>query len=447
MEHYLQTDFGSIQGIAGAEPDVSAYLGIRYAQAGRWHYPTLTGAWQGTYDATRYGPSCIQQRTYQPEEQSGRVFYYHEFREGVGYTYSEDCQYLNVWTAEGRKNAPVLVYLHGGAFLGGSAQEKCFDGSALAKQGLVVVTVNFRLGVLGYGAFPELAARDSHAGNYGMYDAFAALQWVQAHIADFGGNPANVTLMGQSAGARMVQLLCLSPMVKGLVHRTVLCSGGGLIGLFGRQKTVDEIYPLWQRVRETSGTQSFDDLASMPVQQLLTAFGKCIGQDFAAMQAACCPVADGVLLPLSIEEAVAQKQWLDIPYLIGSTSEDLTAGNLCSAAQSWLASEKQRCYRYHFSRQLPGDTSGAFHSADLWYWFGTLDKCWRPFNGWDRELSGIMMRYLAAFAATGNPAAAGLPAWPESRCPNQQKMLCFGDSRIGMEHVDPTKFPQEAGWQ
>lgn len=447
MEHYLQTDCGAIQGTTGTDPAVSAYLGIRYAQAGRWEYPTLTGAWQGIYDATHYGPCCIQQRTYQPEEQSGRVFYYHEFREGVHYTYSEDCQNLNIWAADGAKEAPVLVYLHGGAFLGGSAQEKCFDGSKLAKRGLVVVTVNFRLGALGYGAFPELELRVGHAGNYGIYDAFAALQWVQAHIAAFGGNPANVTLMGQSAGARMVQLLCLSPMVKGLVHRAVLCSGGGQVNLFGRQKTVAEVYPLWQHVREASGAGSFAELEVMPTQDLLAAFGRCIGRDFAAMQAACCPVADGLLLPLSIEEAVAQKQWLDFPYMIGSTSEDLTARDLCSAAQGWLASEKQACYRYHFSRKLPGDTSGAFHSADLWYWFGTLDNSWRPFSEWDRTLSEMMMDYLAAFAAGGAPYAPGLPDWTETHWPNQAEMLHLSGSSVHMEQIDPTQFPQEDGWQ
>ena len=121
-------------------------------------------------------------------------------------------------------------------FWGEAPQEKCFDGSALAAQGMVVVTVNFRLGIFGYAAFPELEARDGHAGNYGMYDAYAALEWVQKHIADFGGDPANVTLMGQSAGARMVQLLCLSPKVKGFVHRAVMCSGGGQVRLFGRHR-------------------------------------------------------------------------------------------------------------------------------------------------------------------------------------------------------------------
>ena len=443
MVHLRITRCGPVRGIAGAAEGVSAYLGIRYARAGRWQYPELTGAWQGNYDAAHYGPCCIQQRTLQPEDKSGRPFYYHEFREGLSYTYSEDCQYLNIWATDSAKNAPVLVYLHGGAFIGGSAQEKCFDGSALAKLGLVVVTVNFRLGVFGYAAIPELAVRDGHTGNYGMYDALAALQWVQANIADYGGDPAKVTLMGQSAGARMVQLLCLSPLAKGLVHRAVLCSGGGQIGLFGRQKRTEELYPLWQRVREASGAKSLEELAALPAETLQAAFGRCIAADFPAMQAACSPAADGVLLPLIIEEAVAQKQWLDIPYLIGSTSEDLTAGDLCRAAQNWPAAA---CYRYHFSRQLPGVDSGAFHSADLWYWFGTLGNAWRPFTDWDRQLSGRMMQYLAAFAASGAPAADGLPVWPEAHCAGGQEMLCFGDTAVEFGSIDPASL-SKGGWQ
>lgn len=445
MEHFRQTTYGPVQGIAGGQPGVSAFLGIRYAKAARWQYPAMVESWDGVYDATHYGPCCIQERTYRPEETSNRPFYYNEFRKGVEYTYSEDCQVLNIWAPDAAQNAPVLVYLHGGAFLGGSAQEKCFDGAALSAQGLVVVTVNFRLGPLGYAAFPELAARDGRTGNYGMYDALAALQWVHNHIADFSGDPANVTLMGQSAGARMVQMLCISPLVQGLVHKAVLCSGGGKAALFGHQNTVEEVYPLWQRVLQASGVKDFAEFEQLSAEQLYAAFGRCIGQDFVAMQAACCPVADGQLLPLTIEQAIPQKAWLKIPYIIGSTSEDLTPRDMCTAAQNWMAGEEQPCYRYHFSRQLPGDDAGAFHSADLWYWFGTLDACWRPFTSWDRDLSNAMVRYLAAFAATGKTEVQGLPVWPNNRHSAANDMLVLGDTEIKFQKINTAAIRQPEG--
>ena len=445
MEHFRQTACGPIQGIAGGRPSVSAFLGIRYAKAEHWTYPTLVESWQGVYDATHYGPCCIQDSTYRPEATSNRPFYFNEFRKGIDYTYSENCQVLNIWTPDDAKNAPVLVYLHGGAFLGGSAQEKCFDGTVLSTHGLVVVTVNFRLGPLGYAAFPELAARDGHTGNYGMYDALAALQWVNKHIADFGGDPTNVTLMGQSAGARMVQMLCISPLAEGLVHKAVLCSGGGLVTLFGRQNTVEEIYHLWQRVLQASSADSFEAFSQLPAAQIYAAFGSCIGQDFVSMQAACCPVADGLMLPRTIEQAIGQKTWHKIPYMIGSTSEDMTPRDMCLAAQGWMAEGEQPCYRYHFCRQLPGDNAGAFHSADLWYWFGTLDAAWRPFTDWDRELSNAMVRYLAAFARTGDPAAAGLPAWPGNRQSAPDEMMRLGDTAIEFTKINASSIRQTEG--
>lgn len=352
------------------------------------------------------------------------------------------CQVLNIWAPDDVQNAPVLVYLHGGAFLGGSAQEKCFDGSALSAQGLVVVTVNFRLGPLGYAAFKELAARDGHAGNYGMYDALAALQWVNRHIADFGGDPANVTLMGQSAGARMVQMLCISPLAEGLVHKAVLCSGGGQATLFGRQNTVEEVYPLWQCILQASGAKSFEDFSQLPIAQIYAAFGRCIGQDFVSMQAACCPVADGLLLPRTIEQAVEEKAWLKIPYIIGSTSEDMTPRDMCLAAQEWMTEGEQPCYQYHFCRQLPGDDAGAFHSADLWYWFDTLDVAWRPFTDWDHKLSNAMVRYLTAFARTGNAVVGGLPMWPEKRQSAPDEMMRLGDTAIEFVKINAAAIRQ-----
>lgn len=435
MRPTLKTSCGLIRGAENSTNEIHTYLGIRYANAGRWLYPQQIDQWQGIYEADHYSSCCIQERTYYPEKLSRRAFYYHEFREGIDYTYSEDCQYLNIWMPKNAENAPVLVYLHGGAFLGGSTQEHCFDGTALSKQGLVVVTVEFRLGIFGYGAFSEKIKQDGHTGNYGMYDVLTALQWIHDHISSFGGNPDNITLMGQSAGARMVQMLCISPLAEGLIHRGVMLSGGGLSGLFGPHKSVEEILPFWQKVQNQSGAKDFEAFKKLPSQTLIDSLGIYLEQDFFQAQISCCPVTDGILLPFSIEQAVTEKKWLDIPYIVGSTSNDIAADNLCAAAKGWAAGGKEPCYRYHFSRPLPGDQKGAFHSGDLWYWFGTLDKCWRPFTEWDKKLSHTMISYLCAFAKTGCPNAEGLPHWKPGDSSLKDEMMCFGTESVQMDIV------------
>src|SRR5699024_258155 len=150
-----------------------------------------------------------QDNAFTPEDKNGRdPFYYHEFREGLDYTYSEDCQYLNIWAPDDAENVPVIVYIHGGAYMGGSGWEKTFDEPVWPSHGVIGVTINYRFGLFGYMCLPELAEEAGHTGNYGLYDQLCALQWVHDNIAAFGGDPDNITLMGQSAGADSVQMLC-----------------------------------------------------------------------------------------------------------------------------------------------------------------------------------------------------------------------------------------------
>lgn len=400
------TPCGPVSGTPARIPGVTAYKGIRYAAAGRWEYPVPVTHWEGTYDATRFGPCAMQESAFVPEERNGRdPFYYHEFREGLSYTYSEDCLYLNIWAPDDAQNAPVIVYIHGGAFLSGAGWDKVFDEPGWTRSGAVAVTINYRLGALGYACLPELAAEAGHTGNYGLYDQLCALQWVQRNIAAFGGDPGNVTLMGQSAGARSVQMLCSTAATRGLIHRAAMSSGGGDNSvLFQGDHSMESQYEFWTAWQQAAGAADLAALRALPAGALMGALGKTIGQlGFGSVLNHLGPVWDNVLFP---DGAPA----LAIPYLAGGNSQDMRP-ELTADALSWCRKQPVNSYAWYFSRQLPGDDKGAWHSADLWYWFGALDRCWRPFTPADRALSDAMVGYLVQFARTGNPNADGLPEW------------------------------------
>lgn len=414
MELVLNTPCGTVRGLH-LENGAHAYRGIHYATAGRWEYPQVVTHWDGVYDATQYGPAAMQQNAFVPEPENGRPpFYYHEFRENISYTYSEDCQCLNIFTFEQAKKAPVIVYIHGGAFLGGSSREKPFDVPGWPQMGAVAVTVNYRLGLLGFASLDELCDEAGHTGNYGLYDQLTALEWVKNNIAAFGGDPENITLMGQSAGARSVQMLVGSPRARGLVHRAVMSSGGGVpSGLFPKADTRQEVRRFWQEWQRCCGAGNVNELRALPVKTLFDSFGQMFSKGYTQVVQAVSPQYDDAAFPLPGSAPELPDGWLEIPYLCGGNSEDLLK-TLHLDALAWAAKQACASYAYYFSRQLPGDASGAFHSADLWYWFGTLEHCWRPFEARDHALAREMVGYLINFAHTGNPNGADLPCWEKA---------------------------------
>lgn len=400
------TPCGPVAGMPARTPGVTAYKGIRYATAGRWEYPVPVTGWQGCYDATRFGPCAIQESAFLPEDRNGRdPFYYHEFREGLTFIYDEDCLFLNIWAPDDACKAPVIVYIHGGAFLSGAGWDKVFEEPAWPSRGVVAVTFNYRLGPLGYACLPELAAEAGHTGNYGLCDQLCALQWVRDNIAAFGGDPDNITLMGQSAGARSVQMLCSTSATRGMIHRAVLSSGGGDNSvLFQGRHRMEDKYPFWTRWQRTTGAADLAALRALPAGALMKALGKLIGQEgFGSVMDNLGPVWDNALFPEG-------GPTLTIPYLAGGNSQDMRP-ELASDALAWCRKQPVPSYAWYFARQLPGDDRGAWHSADLWYWFGALDRCWRPFTAEDRALSDAMVGYLVQFARTGDPNGPGLPAW------------------------------------
>ena len=432
MDYRIQTPCGELQGCAGRIPGVAAYKGIRYAVAGRWEYPVPVTAWEGVYDATAYGACCPQPRAFSPENETPQqAFYYHEFREGRTFSYSEDCLFLNVFTPDSAKagdGLPVLFYIHGGGFLTGCGHETHFDCPVWPTKGVIGVTINYRLGPLGFLTLPELKQEAGCTGNYGLYDQLAALQWVQRNIAAFGGDPDNVTIMGQSAGAMSVQQLCLSPLTDGLFAKAVMSSGGGVSKALSAALP-ETGYDFWHDVMKHCGCDNLEQFRSLSVEKLFS-----VWQNLkkSVRGGGCSPCLDGRFVVGTGTELLKAGKQKKIPYMAGSTSEDIMPPVIYEMAKNWCAAQEEKSYAWFFDRRLPGDDRGAWHSSDLWYWFGTLDQCWRPMTKKDFDLSGQMTDYLTNFCKFGDPNGAGLTAWlPVTKGQDKVLRLGEGDTRMG----------------
>jgi para-nitrobenzyl esterase len=455
----IAVDGGLIAGKA-LDAGVQAYLGVPYAappvREARWRAPQPVPAWRGVLQADRFGPQCVQ-----PLRNSAANHY-----SGPEIT-SEDCLSLNVWTRPGLQKAPVIVYLHGGAFFIGASSMPVYHGDAVARQGAVFVSLNYRLGVLGFLAHPALSRESAtqSSGNYGLLDQVAALQWVQRHIEKFGGDPARVTIMGQSAGSMSVLALQASPMAKGLFSRAVGLSGA----------LIEDRGPMAPRslaVAENDGVRyqaqvnakSIEELRAMPADRLVAS--RAPGAAPIGM------VIDGQLLPAAIASTFARGQQNDVPLLLGYTRDEALGGlgavrNLAdyrsksqerfgaraaefqalypaqtdaeATAQARLADRdatmarhmkawataqvkygRAAVYTTQFSRPhsyVPGvsfsdlnpASAGAYHTAEVPFWLGTLDafNLFRPTRAWtaeDRRTSAELVETLVAFARSGVPA-------------------------------------------
>ena len=409
MDYIVNTPCGPVKGCPGRVEGTVAYKGIRYATAGRWEYPKQVTAWDGTYDATEYGPCAYQRRAF--EDESTR-FYHMEFRKGTSYTYSEDCLFLNIWTPETAREGdalPVIFYIHGGSFTGGSGTEKHFDGPVWPREGVIGVTINYRLGPWGFLTLPELKEEAGITGNYGLFDQLTAMQWVKDNIASFGGDPENITIMGQSAGAMSVQQHVLSPLSKGLFQKAVMSSGGGVSKMMSAGSP-EKNYAFWQAVMANCGCKTLAQFREVAPETLYKAWLKTKKEVKGGFQATA-PCLDGKLVVGTGTDILSKGQQHSIPYMAGTTSEDMMPPIMYGMSKNWCKAQELPSYCWYFDRQLPGDKNGAWHSSDLWYWFGTLPNGWRPWEEKDFELSDLMVRYLCNFAKKGNPNGAGNPEW------------------------------------
>jgi para-nitrobenzyl esterase len=475
----LKTSQGKVEGkTSGA---LRIFLGIPYAAPPvgplRWKPPQPAAKWKGVRQATEFGSHCMQPKLF------GDMI----FRDpGI----SEDCLTLNVWTpARGKKaKLPVMVWIYGGGFTAGGSSEPRQDGASLAGHGVVVVSMNYRLNIFGFFAHKQLDAESGKdaSGNYGLLDQTAALRWVQRNISSFGGDPAKVTIFGESAGSFSVSAQMASPLARGLFQRAIGESGGGF---FRRDGAFDPKEDTERRDADFAQTalmaDTLDRLRAIPAQQLMeAAFKKDESGRFLEFTAD----IDGYFLPEGLPAIFAAGRQNDVPLLAGWNRDEngmatnTTIGSFqqrvsqryganaaailklypaaddAQAVRSaadlsgdefiafstwrWMEAQartgKQPIYRYRFDLAPPPDTNHpqegvAYHSAEIAYVFGALDLlhgyAWRPE---DHALSEQMQQYWTNFAKAGDPNGAGLPTWPVYKATDWKVM-----------HLDETSAAQD----
>lgn len=469
---------GKIRGIACGWPSITAFYGIPYAAPPvgelRWRPPQPAAPWPGVRDCARPGPRC-------PQLGVGKGSFYEREFYPVEEPMDEDCLYLNVWTPaqSAGERLPVIFWVHGGAFMTGYGHSAHFDGEPFARQGVILVTINYRLNIFGWMVHPELSAEsDRHvSGNYGLLDQIFALEWVRRNIAALGGDPDNITVAGQSAGAMSVQALLTTPLTEGMVSKAIMQSGGGITAV------PDMRFPSLEEAEARTdlsllGISSIREARALNWQALLDRWIS----SMPAQGLQRTPAADGWVLPDSLDQMARQGRHRQVPCLIGYTSREGipaapnyqlwrellereygprqagTFAALCggekgfsaysqehftlhcrAAAEAWaLLLERQGtgpAYVYCLNRQLPGDSMGPFHAADLWYVFQTLNRCWRPWEKEDYWLARACGTYWAQFAKTGVPQGDRLPEWTPYTRSDPRTMLLGAD--IGLTKLPP----------
>ncbi len=421
----LKSKLGTINGIERKYCNV--YLGIPFAKASRFKYAEEI-SFLGDFNALKMGDACIQKRCYYAHlEVPERMFYHKEFREGITFSYSEDCLNLNIYTPKEGNNHPVLVFIHGGGFDSGANSESAFDGEIYAKLGIVTVFIQYRVGVFGYFCHEDIFKEYHHDGNFGFDDQVVALNWVKHNIKDFSGDPNNVTIMGQSAGAMSIQVMLLSSKCKGLFNKAIMMSGGGKFPSMATPKPVEERRSYWKEVMKECGCETLEEFRLLEPKKIFDAL-EIIKPKRKDNQISTMTMIDHYYLDKSQEELFKQK--IEIPTIIGFTNNDMFTVILAIMARKYAS--KNNCYCYYFDVNAKGDNNLAFHSCDLRYAFNTLDKSWRPYDNDDNKVSLLMVNYFASFIKTGNPNSNNLPSWNKSK----HKVLRFKLNNTKMSHIN-----------
>lgn len=454
----LSIEGGQVQGVSTDIKDVTVYRGIPFAAPpigpNRWKAPQPVQPWQGVKLCDTFGHPPFQAAHYPGGYPS-------EWGYGKETAYSEDCLYLNVWTKKpGKADAklPVAIWIFGGGMREGWGSEPEFDGQEWANKDVVLVSFNYRVGPFGFFAHPEISAEDpEHAtGNWGMLDQIEVMKWVKKNIAQFGGDPDNVMIFGQSAGSRSVKFLCASPLTKGLFNKAVIMSGSGLVkpreqaapaagaaarpamgGFGGGQQSQVKLADAEQSIKEVTDWANLKTLSQMrnasteTIFALGTLYTQVTGKRSTLSQSPISPYIDGYTLPEGFDEACLDGSLANVPYLIGYTLND--AGNMGTQILDFCLNREEKggkAWAYQFARPLPDDGShpeirlrGAFHSSDLWFVFKSLKHCWRPWTQGDWDLSEKMLTAWSNFAKYGDPAGAKGGEWKPLTQKNQQFMI------------------------
>ena len=463
----LKIESGLVSGTMGAN-GVKTYLGIPFAappiRENRWRAPQPVVPWDGVWTANKMPAECLQRLRSTTTNQ-----YFGDELSG------EDCLYLNIWAPAHAKPAnrlPVVVYIYGGAYFIGSASMPLYAGDEIAKKNVIYVAANYRVGVMCFMAHPEATKESGHnaSGNWGLLDQIAALKWVQRNIAAFGGDPSNVTLVGQSAGSMSINILQASPLAKGLFRRIVGMSGSNLGGAIAPIPALATAEAQGLKLQQALKVSSLEEMRAISSDRIFAAAMP------AGVQAG--PVVDGYLLPEPVDSIFKQGKQIDVPLLTGSTANDIgttppiraattaeqfrtlaaqsygTASEellkLCPvqddadarqkaeligvnsgfaiSAREWAKAHvktgKQPAYLYLVTRVQPftpgvtfsdmdTKTAGAYHTSDVPYWLGTYEsfnllRHTRDWTTWDRELSNDMQDVIVEFAKAGNPSTSAV---------------------------------------
>ena len=461
----VKIESGSISGLKNTAEDVIAFKGIPFAAPPvgdlRWKAPQPAIAWQGIKKCDEFGPSPMQ------AQPVAFMVYTSEFLIPAA-PISEDCLYLNVWTgAKSGGKKPVFVWIYGGGFSSGGTAVPIYDGEAMAKKGIIFVSINYRVGIFGFMAHPELTKESpNHAsGNYGLLDQVAALKWVKKNIAAFGGDPGNVTIAGQSAGSMSVNCLVASPLAKGLFNKAIAESGSVMVSNpLINTATLAAAEQQGLKVSDAVHATSLQDLRKAPAEELMKFQGR-----FA-------PIVDGYFLPEPVPQIFAEGKENKVPLLTGWNADEsfvavfdkkdafiqhakekygdkaqeflkyYPAGTDEEAKRSQIkisrdmtfalsgfkwagiqSSNNLPVYVYYFERKLPATPDyvkyGAFHTGEVAYVMNNLKFLNRPWEPEDQKLADLMSSYWVNFISKGNPNGPGLPAWPQFNRQSQQAMV------------------------
>lgn len=448
MSKQILTKYGIIEGVDCGTYTV--FKGIPYAKQPvgdlRWRAPQEPEPWEGVYHADRFGKMCYQDLPSDDIPITGR--YLKEFYSNPDFLpeMGEDCLNLNIWVPNNtvQHNAlqnntvqndtaqndavPVAFWIHGGGFGGGYNSELEFDGQRYCEKGVILVTVNYRLGAFGFLAHPWLTAESAErtSGNYGILDQIQALKWVYENIHALGGDPDKITVFGQSAGSMSTQVLVSTSLTEHMISKAILQSGLSCADHILLTPTLKEAEENGITFAEFANVNSVDKLRAMTAEEIMTAKRKFDQKMWQTGQGiSMVPNADGYLLKESVKDVWLHGNMKKIPYMLGTVTDDLgatpeeirtkTYGILMEECKRWAKKCSSDCqmpsYLYYFCHELPGDDWGAFHSAELWYMFGTLDRCWRSMTETDYALSDKMVTYWTNFIKAGEPALAGTEPW------------------------------------
>lgn len=422
----IETKYGQITGVECENYIV--YKGIPYAKPPvgelRWKAPEEPETFKGIFIADKFSPICPQNKQDPNGPQRG-FNYGKEFYSDSNYTrdMSEDCLYLNIWTPSNAKpndKCPVAFYIHGGAFMGGYSSEQEFDGQAYANKGVILVTIGYRLGIFGFLAHPLLSKESANgvSGNYGILDQIAALKWVYDNIENFGGDPENITVFGQSAGCMSTQVLVSSELTGDMINKAILQSGVSCEDEFLYTPTLEEEMNYGERFVKLTGASTLKELRAISTSQLMEYQNKFVEECFKNGDGlVLVPCVDGYLLKDTVRNIYQKGGMKKIPYIAGFVEDDLgrtdadreanRAGVIEDECKKWATKASivsgKPAYVYTFTHRMPGDNCTAFHSSELWYMFGTYGRCWRPMTEADVKLSDQMVSYWSSFMKTGQP--------------------------------------------